>query len=216
MCGATTATTNEAEQSEMPSRTSGAGRGHHKRRGKYRPPKSVGTLTWERWPNEPKRLYYFFNLYLLMGVDRTIRRCAEEIDRTEKYLGKPASKWWWIERACDYDLHEIERTRRAQETAAVAAVRKMRKRHIKIAEELQDAAELELTKLLNEIRGSGKKRKVTPDQLLKIIDAGTKLERLTRGEPGEVTEARLTKAPGLSDDAADSIREVLGVPGDDV
>ena len=81
---------------------------------------------------------------------------------------------------------ELDRRKRYSE---LREVERMRKRQVKIALMMQDVGYIELGKMLKEAeRRKAKRGSLDEKTILKLIAQGAKLERINRGEPGEIVE----------------------------
>jgi hypothetical protein len=96
-----------------------------------------------------------------------------------------ARKWQWRKRIAEWDRF-LDKKKRQK---AVAAVEQMKDRHIALAEDLQVLGAKELKKWIERAKVD-KKIQVTVADLLRAVEAGVKLERLSRGEPETVAEER--------------------------
>lgn len=148
-------------------------------------------VPWERQPGESARAFYAFTLYRdLPPRERSLRRVADLLyggrdgatrgphKHVPGRIKRWATRFAWAERAAAWD-QEMERHARQ---VAIAAVEEMRNRHAQEAVALQQRA----IRRLREMRPD----ELSPRDVLVFIIEGAKLERLSRGEPDTVTEAR--------------------------
>lgn len=136
------------------------------------------TKPWERQPNETTKQFEAFQVYRDMGTSRSIRAVAEELDKSDTLIGRWSSKNDWVERCEAWDMEQDRIAREAQKKEIVA----MRKRHAKLAEAMLVKAAKALAKMPDEeINASG---------MSKMVETASKLERLSRGDVGEVIEER--------------------------
>lgn len=125
-----------------------------------------------------------------MGHNRSISKVAREYHAKKKLralMGRWSKKYRWVERARAYDEHLDAAGRKETREE----LEKMRKRHLTLSLSLQAKAAEKLKKL------DGKKMRVS--DAIKAIATGTKLERLTRGEPTEQVKGEIEttiSAPG--------------------
>lgn len=167
---------------------------------------------WDRQPgiDTPKR-YRAFCIFRDMGVDRTLPKVAEILKNIapptrpakgkagKKNKGKVARatnlrhtgniprystlkewsmKYNWVARCEAWDAEQERLTRIEQDKAR----REMVARHVNIALTLQKKAAERLKQINPELNPDD----LTAEQTLKYMEAGVKLERLTRGEPDQV------------------------------
>ena len=159
------------------------GPGSGKRRKK--PPKDVEFFDnreiWEKHPWESDKSFAGFTAYRDLGLYRTLVSATERLGKTPSYVKVMeawSKKFRWRERVNAYDMH----LDKAQRDAEVDELVAMRKRHIQLAVHLQGLGATELQKWLKKAKESKGSVTVTPDQVLKLVEVGVKLERLNRGE----------------------------------
>lgn len=128
---------------------------------------------------EGTKAYQAFSLYLLQEEgERSAAKVAEELGKSENLIYRWCSQWNWVERAALYDAEQLRR-RRVQQEKEIA---NMRKRHATLATNmLAKAAKALQTKAPEEL---------TPQDIKAFVDVASKLERISRGDSGEVVEER--------------------------
>lgn len=142
---------------------------------------------WERQRGESAQAYEAFDLYLKMGTERSCRRVAQELSKSDTIIRRWSSAWSWQKRVWAYD-NELEKEAWKR---AVAEHKAMFERHIEVALQLQDKALKALDNLSTE--------EMTAKDIKECLKTATDLERLSRA----LTEAK-TEA-GNSDHLADCI-----------
>lgn len=185
-----------------------------------------GRPCWERLNGERVKAFAAFQHFRDLGPSRTIQdaarmlsnaldakfeqqELAENIARGEKAYkrvrlrkGSPialkaatakCSEWareygWW-DRVDFYDRH-LDRLRIEEQEKQV---KEMTQRHIAIAGLIQNKAAAKLKELQHST--------LSPDQALKYLVEGTKLERMSRGEATDISESK--GKPGQGNPAAD-------------
>ncbi len=129
---------------------------------------SKSERSWERQPKESAQAYEAFDLYLKMGTERSCRKVAQQLSKSDTIIRRWSSAWSWQKRVRDYDA-EMARMEFAE---AQKAVKKMRERQIQTAMFLQKKAVQALDKLdISEL---------TPQEILRFISEGAKLEAANR------------------------------------
>lgn len=121
--------------------------------------------SWERQPGETTQAFEAFELYCKMGSERSIRKVAQKMAKTDSLLRRWSSRWSWVNRARDYD-NEI---RRKEVIAEKKQFREMKQRHISMAIQLQKKAFEALRNLPPE--------ELTPKDIREFMKLGTELER---------------------------------------
>lgn len=95
---------------------------------------------WDRQPGETSKAYAAFQVYLDLGADRSLRRTAEALSRSEALLKGWSSKHGWPDRARAWDSMPRKAVAEAyQEMAARIAAQ-----HDRLATKLADRLERNL------------------------------------------------------------------------
>ena len=123
---------------------------------------------WEQQPGESAKAFEAFAIYRDMGVERSVRKVTQRLNKSLTLIGKWSSAYNWPERARAYD-RDLDRQAHAQ---AVRDVRSMTNRHIRIAMQLQAKAlqaleQLDVTTL-------------SPKMQLAFLAKATEIERMNR------------------------------------
>jgi len=162
---------------------------------------------WERQPGETNKAYYAFTLYRDMGYKRSLVKVGQKYGGNRNIralMERWSSQYNWVERVTAYDDYLELQKRLAHEEE----LEKMCKRHLTLSMALQSKAAEKLKDL------EGKKMRVS--DAIRAVSEGTKLERLTRGEPTEKVRGELVttiKGPAVMPwenmpEARDAIRQV--------
>ena len=93
-----------------------------------------------------------------------------------------SSKWRWVERSQRYDDHLQYEDRLRQEKER----KEMVSRHAKIAVLSQNLVVKGIEKLVSEVEQG--KRDLSASDASRLLDVAVKIERLSRGEPTEISE----------------------------
>ena len=143
-----------------------------------------GPDIWRRQPHETSLSYSYFRHYRDQGETRTLRRTAKELGRNETLVQDRARRWRWAQRADADDLHMEEVALAAQREE----VRSMSQRHARLGLET-------LSLVLARITGDDTRNiqaidpnKLTPQDLARLTEVMSKLERLSRGAESERVE----------------------------
>jgi hypothetical protein len=97
-------------------------------------------------------------------------------------MARWASAHEWRKRVHAYD-REMDRRKQVGD---LKGVEDMRRRQTRIALELQELGQIELRKMLVQAKKHAKADTLEQGLVMKLIDLGSKMERLNRGEPGEI------------------------------
>lgn len=176
---------------------------------------------WERQPGESSAQYAKFCAYRDMRyipqadgsvkpdlrARRSLRELAKSAGCRRQTLEEISAKNRWVKRAEAYDS-EIEQQIREKNEAEIL---KMRERHAMLATQMLKKATIRLVALQND--------ELAPADLIRMIDTGVKIERLSRGEAtenqqisGEIT-ARQKNELDLSTLSKDELRRLAALGG---
>ena len=138
---------------------------------------------WEKQPNETPRAFSFFQVYRdLKPDDRSTAKVAEILGKSKSAMEQHCTRNGWVDRAAKWDDEQDRIKREADLKEQVKAIKKMRERHTKVAEKMIKKADEALEQIpADDIR---------PSDISKLIDIGTKLERISRGDVETVIEER--------------------------
>jgi len=174
----------------------GRGSGRRAKDPKFKP--APDRQLYERQHREGDKAWKSFVIYRDLGVERSVRRVLEEIEKLAlpgkwsfAVLTRWCTRWGWRDRCESWD-NELDRQKRLTDLAAVA---KMRERHLNISTALISLGATELNKWLKYVQAKSQEqsRSLSPSDILKIIESGISLERQGRGEPGQIIEERKKK-----------------------
>lgn len=133
---------------------------------------------WERQPGESAKAYEAFSTYRDMGSDRSLAKVGQALGKSKAMMEKWSSAHNWVERAKAWDVEQDRILQKQQ----MDDIKKMRKRHATIGESMLIKAAQALKKIPIE--------KITPQDISRMVDVGSKLERISRGDVGDVIEER--------------------------
>lgn len=133
---------------------------------------------WERQEGETPKAFEAFSIYRDMGIDRSLRKVVQQLNKNLTTIAEWSSKYEWVDRVAAWDA-EQDRIARLEQ---IKDIKKMRKRHASIAGQmLLKAAEALQIIPADEVKASDVSR---------LVDVASKLERLSRGDVGDVIEER--------------------------
>ncbi|MCK5641845.1 MAG: hypothetical protein KAJ19_13665 [Gammaproteobacteria bacterium] len=165
---------------------------------------------YERQPEESAKAWNAFQKYLDMGHLRTQAKVRAALGKTEGYrrvIEEWSVRWGWAARCRTWEA-EQDAARRAEE---LKAIRQMHKRHIQLGTALTGLAATELQKLLKKAQEESEESSLTTAAIIRLVEAGAKLETRSYGEPEELTRQEITNAP----DAGPFRTEIVFVKPDD-
>ncbi len=134
---------------------------------------------WERQPKESARAFAGFAAYRDAPRDRrSLRMVAQESGKHVSMIARWSARHAWVERAATWD-DEQDRAGRA---AQIDAIREMQARHVRLAMD----AQTRIAEALRDLPASA----LTPRDIPRWLDTAIRIERMARGEPGDVLEER--------------------------
>lgn len=133
---------------------------------------------WERQEGETPRAYEAFCVYRDLGAGRSITKTAQTLNKNRTTIGEWSTKYEWVKRAAAWDSEQDRVARRTQ----IEEIKKMRKKHAALASSMLIKAAKALQNIpVEEIKAV---------DISRLVEVGSKLERLSRGDVGEVIEER--------------------------
>ena len=155
--------------------------------------------------NESSQALEAFAIYRDMGVGRTTQATAKDLSKSHGLIKGWCTLHAWVRRCRSHDL-EVDRRRKIGD---LRAIEEMRIRHTKRALLIQEIADLELAKMKKAAAKKKAKRTTIDDKtVLKMSEDGAKLERLSRGEPSEITEQHGSEGLDLSGLTLDELKQL--------
>jgi len=149
----------------------------------------TGTLmqvAWERLPGETPLMYKRFQAYL-NGVGatgkRSVERTAKVMATNPVQLRMIASKWHWALRADLWDRHiEAEEFRQFE-----VEKRQSARKQARLGQKLQEVAMAGASAILMD---QDRVAEMSGNEIAKLADVGTKIERLANSDPTAISEDR--------------------------
>lgn len=137
---------------------------------------------WERREEESTKAYEAFCIYRDMGRERSLSKVAEKLQKSFTLMGRWSREHGWVDRAAKWDDEQdrIEREQAQKEQAK--AIRDMRKRHADLAQAMLIKSARALARIPDD--------EIKPGDVSRMVDIASKLERISRGDVGEVIEER--------------------------
>lgn len=133
---------------------------------------------WERQEGETARAFEAFCKYRDMGPDRSLRKVVQALNKNLTTIAEWSSKYDWVKRVASWDA-EQDRIARQQQLKEIKA---MRNRHAGMAKAMIVKAGRALQKIPDD--------EIKASDISRMIEVASKLERISRGDVGEVIEER--------------------------
>lgn len=137
---------------------------------------------WERQPEETTKAFEAFCIYRDMGQERSAAKVAEKLSKSEQLMKRWSYTHGWVERAAKWDDEQDRIERETAQREQSKAIREMRKRHA----DLGTAMLIKAAQALKSIPVQD----IKPGDISRMVDVASKLERISRGDVGEVVEER--------------------------
>ena len=139
---------------------------------------SVEPELWEKQPGETPRAFEAFACYRDMGVNRSLRKVVQALDKNLTTIAEWSSKYDWVKRVEAWDV-EQDRIARRELIAEQAATRKRQRQQAQAMQEKGMA-------LLESISIGDAKL----SEIVSLLKAGMEQERIAIGDVGQVVEER--------------------------
>lgn len=133
---------------------------------------------WEMQPSDTPKSWEAFQVYRDLGKARSLKKVAEQLQKSETIIGRWSGKHNWQERIAAWEA-EQDRLIRIELTKDIGA---MRKRHVDIASAMLVKSARALQKIPDD--------EIKASDVSRMIEVATKLERISRGDVGDVIEER--------------------------
>jgi hypothetical protein len=170
----------------------------------------IGPELWLKLPNESEQAYIAWSLYRDMEPPRSIRKLAERCSKSVSLLLRWSARWRWQKRLEAY-LRNREETRLRE---LEKTIKKMKERHIGIAQMLQGKA----LERLQEIDP----KQLSPDAIVRFLDLAVTLERksldietpVKQVNTTNITELTLSETRELRSPLQESVQRLAPVSRD--
>lgn len=180
---------------------------------------------WEQLPEENAAQYEKFCAYLEMRyfppdkpdglprLDRTVRRSLRGLAAAREYrrqtLEDLSARFSWVERAEAYDAEILRKVKAKSENDII----RMREKHAMAAGQMLNKATRRMLAIPED--------EISASDLVRWVETGIKLERLSRGEPTETQQvtgtvtAQHTGRVDMSSLSAEELRAFIKMGGGD-
>lgn len=130
---------------------------------------------WERQKGESAQAYEAFVIYRDLGLERSLSKVAQQLDKSRTLMGRWSGDWNWVERCRAWDNAKDAEARRA----ALQKYKDMNARHVKIALQLQQKA----LKAMEELPDDA----LSAKDIMTFIDKAISIEKMTRQDDAGIT-----------------------------
>ena len=134
---------------------------------------------WERQEDETEKAFEAFAMYRDMGSgNRSCAKVAGELRKSCGLIERWSRNHQWQKRVAAWDAEQDRIARQAQ----IDEIKKMRKRHADLASAMLIKAARALQRIPDD--------EIRAGDVSRMVDTASKLERISRGDAGEVVEER--------------------------
>lgn len=144
---------------------------------------------WERQDNETPKQFEAFKTYRDMGEERSLAKVGQTLGKSKALMDRWSSANSWVDRAAAWDAEQDRILRQEQ----IKDIKKMRKRHADTGALMVAVAQKALQKMIDP-KTKELKDDINANELSRLVEVGSKLERLSRGDTSEVIEERQGEA----------------------
>lgn len=137
---------------------------------------------WEKQEGESSKAFEAFAMYRDLGLKRTQAEVGRQLGKSENLMNRWSMRYDWVKRAEAWDAEQDRILAKAQ----LDDIKKMRKRHADVA----SAMIIKAAKALQRIPED----EIKAGDISRMVDVASKLERISRGDVGEVVEERQGEA----------------------
>lgn len=137
---------------------------------------------WDRRQDESSKAYEAFCIYRDMGIQRSLSKVAEKLQKSATLINRWSREKNWVKRAEAWDDEQERIEREAAQKEQAKAIREMRKRHSDLAQAMLIKSARALARIPDD--------EIKAGDVSRMVDIASKLERISRGDVGEVIEER--------------------------
>lgn len=137
---------------------------------------------WDRREKESTKAYEAFCIYRDLGIDRSLAKVAEKCQKSGSLIGRWSREHDWVKRAAKWDDEQERIEREIAQREQAKAIREMRKRHADLAKAMLIKSAKALARIPDD--------EIKPGDVSRMVDVASKLERISRGDVGDVIEER--------------------------
>lgn len=143
-------------------------------------------VKWDRMLGETHKAYAAFVIYRDLGPERTYRKVAEALQKSEPLIARWAVRFNWKNRAAEYDDYNDQALQRERLKLRLRFQDKALKIANKLHEKVEHAVDvLELTKIVN-VNGNEKEEVIaSPNELVRLLELSQEIQKDILGDASE-------------------------------
>lgn len=165
----------------------------------------VNENPWDRQPGEPEDAWTAFWRWRDASPRPALAKHAAAVGRSYQAVRGWAVGWGWDARILAWD----QAVDAGRQSATMTATQEMAARHIKLSQSVLDVVEHGLRKIKADL--STDFGRLKPQEIARLLEVASKLERLSRGEATERVEG--TDYSTLSDEDLGVLEEIAARTG---
>lgn len=135
---------------------------------------------WEQQEGETSKAFEAFCVYRDLGPSRSVAKACRMLGKSKGTLERWTTKYQWTQRATAWDAEVA----RVKTQAHLEELKRMRDRHAQLGEKMVAVALQAMEEL------SSRPHRISGTAATQMAAEGTKIERLSRGDAGDVIEER--------------------------
>jgi hypothetical protein len=125
--------------------------------------------TPQQLPNESHKAFDAFKKYVAMGAKRSIRKCAQKLNRSPTIIARFSKRHRWQSRLREMNLADTKRSAKAAEVAALDVAKERERQRTRFIERAMEASEKAMERALEILRQP--MRDTRPDAAAKLLSA---------------------------------------------
>lgn len=137
-------------------------------------------MPWERQEDETPKQFEAFKAYRDMGEERSLSKVSKQLSKSTALMARWSRSNSWVDRCVAWD-NEQDRLLAIEQRKEI---KKMRKCHADVASAMIATAVKGLKQIQEHMED------IKPQDVARLVDVASKLERISRGDVGEVVEQR--------------------------
>ena len=128
---------------------------------------------WNRQPGESEESFEAFNIYRLLGVDRSLEKVAEQLKKHPKTIRRHSASNKWVARAAAWD-NEIAKK---SDDLIISEAQKMDLEHLQVWRAVRAAGATAAQRLLRDMKKTDRNL-LSPRDTIAMLEKATNYERL--------------------------------------
>ena len=160
---------------------------------------------WHRQDGESEEAFEAFNIYRLMGVDRSLEKVAEHLKKHPKTIRRHSAKYNWISRCTiwDNELAVID------DKIVLDARKQIQEEHLKAWRMVRHLAMVTINRYAKKAQDNPEEIPTSLKDAITALKESTTFERLVTGEATSRQETRTMDVSALEPKEAEELLKLL-------